>query len=127
MAASATLAAGSIPSERMPRATACCRRYPSLLATSTMNESLSSPSRSAASFDESTGVLHPRIAVGRKVCVIAEDLRRGDIGRQLHEQARRADSHVKRVEGLHLIQLLGADKQLTRRRHPQIDEGLRER
>ena len=47
-AAAATLAAGSIPRERIPRAMLCCSRYPSLLATSTTNEPVPRPSRSAA-------------------------------------------------------------------------------
>ena len=47
-ARAAVFAVGSIPSERMPRATACWRRYPSLLATSTMNELRPSCRRSTA-------------------------------------------------------------------------------
>ena len=48
-AASPTFTDGSIPRQRMPSATACCNRYPSLLATSTTNESGPSSSRWTAS------------------------------------------------------------------------------
>ena len=62
------------------------------------------------------------LGVRREVGVVAEDVLRGDVGRQLDEQARRTDPHVQRVERLALVQLVGREIALARRRHAEVDE-----
>src|SRR6185312_2962498 len=44
---------------------------------------------------ELAGVGHPGLAVGGEVGVMTEDFFRRDVGRQLYEQAVRADSHMQ--------------------------------
>ena len=50
-------------------------------------------------------VTDPRVGVRREVGVVAEDVLGRDVGRQLHQQAGRADAHVQRVERLALVEL----------------------
>jgi hypothetical protein len=78
--------------------------------------------------DETAGVVHPAVGVGGEVGVVGrEDLLRRDVGRQLHEQAAVADPDVERVGGLRLVELVGPQVALARRRHPQVDERAHER
>ena len=65
--------------------------------------------------DVGLGVGDPGVAVGGEVRVVAEDLLAGDVGRQLDEQALRADAHVQRVERLALVELVGLEVALARR------------
>ena len=68
----------------------------------------------------------PGVAEGGEVGVVAEDLLRSDVRRQLNEQALVADPHVERVEGLALVEVLRRDEALARRRHAEVDERVGE-
>ena len=76
--------------------------------------------------DEALGVRHPRVAVRREVGVVAEDVLGRDVRRQLDQQALRADPDVQRVEGLALVELVGREVALARRRHAEVDERVGE-
>src|SRR5262245_11336273 len=57
---------------------------------------------------------------------MTEDLLSRDVGGQLHEQARRAHPHMQRVERLAVVELFGGEVVLARRRHAEVDEGVRQ-
>ena len=73
------------------------------------------------------GVLDPARRDRREVGVVAEDLLRpGGLG-ELHQQAALADEDVERVEGLRCLEIPRLDVGVGQRREPQVDEGALER
>ena len=43
---------------------------------------------------------------------------------ELHEEALAADVDVERIERLHLVELLGGQVALAKRRHPEVDDDV---
>ena len=72
-------------------------------------------------------VLDPRRRVRRKICVFRENVLRFHVFLQLHQEAVAADENVQRKVRLHLIDLVGGQKALAKRRHPEIDDSGCER
>ena len=66
----------------------------------------------------------PAFGVGREVRVVGEDVGRGDVLLELHQQALLADVDVERVEGLHAVQVARVEERLAQGRHPEVDEGV---
>jgi hypothetical protein len=60
-------------------------------------------------------VLKPTVGVRREVRVLAEDMLGGDVLLQLHEVALVADFYVKRVKGLHVVEVFPGDIALAQR------------
>ena len=60
-------------------------------------------------------VADPTVGIRREVRVVGEDVGRGDVLLQLHEQALLADVDVERVEGLHLVQVARVEERLAQR------------
>ena len=74
-----------------------------------------------------SGVGDPVVRVRGEVRVVREDLARRHVCVELNEQALRTDPDVQRIEGLDLVELLGAKKVLAERRLAEVDEGVAER
>ena len=55
---------------------------------------------------------------------MVEDVLGWDVRRKLDQQTRCTDPYVERVEGLRLVELIGAQITLTGGRHAQVDERL---
>ena len=68
-------------------------------------------------------VLHPRVRVRGKVGVIGENTLARHVRGKLHEQACLAQADVQRIEGFGFVERHLGNVALTKRRHPEIDEG----
>ena len=67
-------------------------------------------------------VLDPGRRVRRKVRIFRENVLRFHVLLQLHQEAVAADENMQRKVRLHLIDLVGGQEALTKRRHPEIDD-----
>src|SRR5262249_5942051 len=60
-----------------------------------------------------TGVLNPAVCIRGEIAVFAKDLLGRDELLELNQEAALTDIRMQRVEGLHAVQLFGADVRLT--------------
>ena len=67
-------------------------------------------------------VLQPGGRVRREVGVLGENLGRGHVLLELDQEAPLADPDAQRVEGLHPVELVGAEEGLAERGHAEIHE-----
>ena len=67
-------------------------------------------------------VRYPRVRVRREVRIVRKDVLARHIGGQLHEQARTAQPHVKRVKGFGFVEPFFRDVTLAKRRHPEVNK-----
>src|SRR4029453_2783473 len=73
------------------------------------------------------GVPHPGVGVRGEVGVLGEDRPRGHIRLELHQPALLADVGPQRVEGLHLVELVGGQERLAQGRAPEVAHHPRHR
>ena len=89
-AASATFAAGSMPSDRMPRRDAVLEQV-AVVAGDLDDERVAVQAQALRGLvDELLRVPHPRVGVGREVGVVGEDVLGRDVRGQLDQQALRS-------------------------------------
>ena len=72
-------------------------------------------------------VRQPAIRIRREIGILAEDDADAHVFLQLHEKAFSQTIHVQRIKNFALIHLIGAEKALAQRRHPQIHKGMLQR
>ena len=118
-AAAPTFTEGSMPRHGMPLATACCSRYPSLLATSTTNES--GPGRTFGGVvDKRLRVADPTVGIRGEVGVLREGVLRRDQCRDLQQQAVLTHAKVQRIRRLRRVEFVGGEELLARRCGAQV-------
>ena len=125
-ATAATLAAGSMPVTGTPKRQKVLKQI-SVVAGDLVHLTLRAEIKPGLNhFAIPARVLDPGGRVRRKIGVFRKNMLRLDVFLQLHQEAIVADQNVQRKVRLHLVDLIGAQEALAKRRHAEIDEGCRE-
>ena len=106
IAASATLAAGSMPRTPTPSSSEILQQIAVVAGQLDHEAVLAEPQPAAHDLAVRLGVGEHRVGEGREIGVVVEDFPRADVLFELDQEALLADADVQRIERLHLVQLV---------------------